>query len=328
MSAPRLRLALEDGALALPPHGRIAVVHPRSDTDLSSLPRDRVEVIQPVQPMHDDFARQGFAVAPALGGPYAAALVILPRAKALARGLIAAAAREVVVGGPVIVDGQKTDGVESILRELRRALAVSAPISKAHGKLFWFPADRAPAGWAPPARQRVAGGFVTAPGVFSADGPDPGSVLLAGALPARLPEEMADLGAGWGYLATRVLERTEIRQLHLVEADRIALDCARENVTDPRAVFHWADARRWRPETPLGGVVTNPPFHAGRADDPDLGRAFVAAAAEMLAPSGRLWLVANRHLPYEAELSRRFGAVREIAGDARYKVIEAARPAR
>jgi 16S rRNA (guanine1207-N2)-methyltransferase len=52
--------------------------------------------------------------------------------------------------------------------------------------------------------------------------------------------------------------------------------------------------------------VTNPPFHVVRAADPGLGRAFVEAARGMLGPRGDLWLVANRHLPYEGALRAAF----------------------
>jgi 16S rRNA (guanine1207-N2)-methyltransferase len=38
-------------------------------------------------------------------------------------------------------------------------------------------------------------------GVFSGEDGGSGSALLAAALPAKLPARMADLGAGWGYLA-------------------------------------------------------------------------------------------------------------------------------
>jgi 16S rRNA (guanine1207-N2)-methyltransferase len=36
----------------------------------------------------------------------------------------------------------------------------------------------------------------------------------------------------------------------------------------------------------------------------------------MLAPDGVLWLVANRHLPYDAALSEAFLEVETIGGDA------------
>jgi 16S rRNA (guanine1207-N2)-methyltransferase len=59
-----------------------------------------------------------------------------------------------------------------------------------------------------------------------------------------------------------------------------------------------------------------------------LGRAFVVAAARLLAPSGQLWMVANRHLAYESTLAEAFGEVQEIAGDNRFKILRAARPTR
>ncbi|MFP4275486.1 MAG: class I SAM-dependent methyltransferase [Paracoccaceae bacterium] len=324
MSLPRLSLALDGGGLELPGDGPIAVLMPRAGMDLSALPRDRVRVVTPLKPDHDAFAAAGYACTSSLDAPAAAAVVFLPRAKTLARDLLARAEAAVTPGGPVVVDGQKTDGADSILRDLRRLVQVEGPISKAHGKIYWFAADTTLLGWRAPDRLRIAEGFVTAPGVFSADGIDPGSRLLAETVPKGLSGQVADLGAGWGYLAARLLARCpKLTRLDLVEADRVALDCARENVTDPRARFHWADATRWRPDAALDAVVMNPPFHSGRAADPGLGRAFIAQAAAVLRPGGTLWLVANRHLPYEAELDRHFTGIREIGGDARFKLLEA-----
>ncbi len=239
-----------------------------------------------------------------------------------------AQAVELAAGGPVVVDGQKTDGVESMLKDCRKRVDVAPVLSKAHGKLFAFSGGDF-ADWAvDPTGQAIEGGFVTVPGVFSADAPDPGSVILAAALPPDLPKTVADLGAGWGYLSRAILARKGVATLHLVEADHAALDCAKRNIDDARAQFHWADAVQFRPDTPLDGVVTNPPFHTSRSADPGLGRAFIAAAAAMLKPSGRLWLVANRHLPYEAEAQKLFQSVTEIAGDNRFKVLLAAKPRR
>jgi 16S rRNA (guanine1207-N2)-methyltransferase len=255
-------------------------------------------------------------------------VVVLPRSKALARGLIAAACS--ISAGVVIVDGQKTDGVDSILKDCRKRGEVTEVMSKAHGKLFVLRGHAGDfADWAlPDAPQQVGEGFVTVPGIFSADGVDPASRLLADTLPRTIGKTVADLGAGWGYLARRVLERAEITALHLVEDDHAALDCARRNVDDPRAQFHWADATAWRPGQPLDAVVMNPPFHTGRAAEPALGQAFIASAAACLAPHGRLWLVANRHLPYEVTLAQHFASHEEIAGDNRFKVLVAQRPTR
>ena len=108
----------------------------------------------------------------------------------------------------------------------------------------------------------------------------------------------------------------------------IALDCARLNITDPRAAFHWADATSYRPSGPVSAVVCNPPFHTGRDADPGLGAAFITAARRMLAPDGVLWLVANRHLPYDATLAALFLEVEDVGGDSAFRVIRARKPKR
>ena len=322
----RLTLALQGGGLGLPSEGRIAVMHPGAEADLGALPRDRTVVVQPIYPDHAALAAAGWTCATALpDGPLAAALVVVPRAKALARDLIAQTAAAAPL---VIVDGVKTDGIDALLKEVRARIAVEGPIVKAHGKLFWFtPTPGTFDDWLAPEPAPVEG-FVTAPGVFSADGIDPASRLLGDSLPADLGRRVVDLGAGWGYLAAQVLERSRVERLDLVEADHAALDCARRNVTDPRAHFHWADARSWAGVERVDCVVMNPPFHSGRAADAGLGRAFIQSAARLLSPSGQLWMVANRHLPYESALKHSFGEVREAAGDTRFKVHHATRPRR
>jgi 16S rRNA (guanine1207-N2)-methyltransferase len=66
----------------------------------------------------------------------------------------------------------------------------------------------------------------------------------------------------------------------------------------------------------------------GRAADPSVGRSFIAATGRILSASGSLWMVANRHLPYEATLQGVFTKVEEISGDSRFKILHAQRPFR
>lgn len=327
MRSARLTLALESGAITLPDEGRILVYRPRGTDDLSALPKARLQIVQGFRPDHDALAARGFAVATAAEGSAAAAVICLPRSRDEGRALVADAAAHVRPGGPVVVDGQKTDGVDPMHREIRARVATTPPLSKAHGKIFSFPASPAFVDWTAQ-EHHSPDGFVTLPGMFSADGADRGSVLLASALPAKLPAHVVDLGAGWGYLARAILSREGVRRLDLVEAEAAALDCARRNVADPRAEFHWADATAFRLDRAADAVVCNPPFHAGRAADPALGEAFIRAAARMLQPAGTLWLVANRHLPYASALTQTFRTVEEVAGDGGYRVIRATHPIR
>ncbi|MEL6451683.1 MAG: methyltransferase [Pseudomonadota bacterium] len=321
----RLPLALE--AVPLPGDGPIAVINPARGADLSALPQHRVRIVSPLATVCSDFAALGYATAPELDGQarFAAVVLCLTRAKVEAQAMIAAAMAR--TDGPVIVDGLKTDGADSMLKAMRGRMDVGGPISKAHGKVFWTTGGAADlSDWAQgPALH--PGGFWTAPGVFSADGVDPGSALLAAVLPEAMVGRVADLGAGWGYLSAHVLAR-DVAAVHLVEAHDMALQCARHNVTDPRAQFHWADATTWTPPDPVDAVVMNPPFHTSRAPDPALGRAFIANAARILRPHGALWMVANRHLPYEDTLAAHFTKVVDLDGDARFKLVRAERPKR
>jgi 16S rRNA (guanine1207-N2)-methyltransferase len=160
------------------------------------------------------------------------------------------------------------------------------------------------------------------PGVFAWDRIDGGSALLAEHLPT-LKGTGADLGCGYGALATVVLRSESATALRLVDLDRRAVEAARRNVTDSRATFEWADARTLDDTGDLDFVVMNPPFHDGGAEDRRLGQAFVRKAAGLLKKGGVLWLVANRHLPYEAELNTAFKRVTPVTEGGGYKLFEA-----
>ncbi len=166
-------------------------------------------------------------------------------------------------------------------------------------------------------------GLWSQPGVFAWDRIDPGSALLLEHLPP-LAGCGADLGCGIGVLSRAVLATPAVAELTLVDIDRRAVEMARRNVADERARFLWADLRHGVPGLAgLDFIVTNPPFHDGGAEDRALGQAFVRRAASLLRRGGRLLLVANRHLPYEAVLKASFRSVvlRVEAGG--YKVYEA-----
>ena len=321
MSESRLSTALDQEGLVLP-EGPVAVMRAPEGYDLGSLDAKRLVMVHEFWPDYEAAERAGLVVATELPDRLAAVVVVVPRAKALAQDMVAAAASKARL---VIVDGQKTDGIDSLFKECRARLGDLPSVTKAHGRLFWFEGGVFD-DWNAGEPQKGPHGYFTIAGVFSVGEIDKASALLAAALPAKLPARMADFGAGWGFLSKAVLERDGIEQLDLIEAELRSLDCARLNILDPRASFHWADATRWTPAAPYGGIVMNPPFHTSRAADPGLGRAFIAAAARSLTPSGHLWMVANRHLPYEAALRDLFREVAEIGGDGSFKVFHASRP--
>lgn len=302
----------------------VVVYSPTHDADLSDLSDAHLQIVQGFKPDFDAFTARGFDTRIVAEGAFDLAIVAVPRSKAEARALIADAAARAT---RVIVDGQKTDGIDSLLKDVRKRVEVAQVVSKAHGKAFAFSGGDF-TDWADPGALHLVDGFTTRLGVFSVDRIDKASQALLAALPEKLPSKIADLGAGWGYLSRHILDHPGVKLLHVVEAEAAALACARENVTDPRAEFHWQDATKFTPPTKLDAVIMNPPFHTSRAADPGLGQAFIRAAAGMLSPQGQLWLVANRQLPYEATLAEMFGTCQQIADTGGFKVLHAAKPLR
>jgi 16S rRNA (guanine1207-N2)-methyltransferase len=269
---------------------------------------------------------------------YAAVLVLPPRQRDEARALFARAVASTAPGGRVIACAPNNEGARSAEADLA---AIAGPVShlgKHKCRVVWTAPlhgtadpDRA-AQWAAfdAPREIEHGRFLSRPGVFAWDRIDAASRLLAGHLPADLAGDAADLGAGYGYLSAELLERCPgVRTLEVIEAELRALELARSNLSKyaDRAElrFHWLDIARGLPGR-YDVIVSNPPFHAqGRADRPDLGRRFIEAAAAALKPRGRLWLVANRHLPYESALAAGFAQVRTVAEQGGFKVIEGVR---
>src|SRR5688572_22596679 len=107
MSQSRLLTALDQGLLHLP-DGPLSVLRPPAGYDLSAVAPERLRISHGFRPDFEFWQTSGVQVSVApVAAP--ASLVVLPRAKALARGMIAQAC---ALSGLVIVDGQRTDGVD------------------------------------------------------------------------------------------------------------------------------------------------------------------------------------------------------------------------
>jgi 16S rRNA (guanine1207-N2)-methyltransferase len=255
--------------------------------------------------------------------------VVLAPPGGLERGyVLAETLRALKAGGRLTALAPKDRGGARIRKELEAFGCTVQEEARRHHRICHCARPDAPAGIAeaiaaggpqvPPAL-----GLWSQPGVFSWDRLDPGSELLLEYLPA-LEGKGADLGCGVGVLALKVLESQSVTSLLLIDIDRRAVEAARRNVKDDRTAFTWADVRKpgALPEG-LDFLVTNPPFHHGGEEDRRLGAAFIETAARSLRRGGRFWLVANRHLPYEAPLAAAFKTVRAVAEGQGFKLYEA-----
>lgn len=334
-----LFVPLASGELRLAPEARVLFLHARDGFRLREMAHSDWLCEQSFKPFASELERSGLRVAdPPDDERFALVLVLPPRQRDEARALFARAVRHARDGGVVLACMPNAGGARSGEADLAQLAGPVAHLSKHKCRVFWTrPLDeRVDAAlldaWSAFDHPRVnEAGYWSRPGLFAWDRVDAASALLAAHLPEDLGGRVADLGAGYGYLSAQVLARCpRVEAIDLYEAEARALEPARKNLDAAcreigRSVpvgLHWHDVTAGLPSK-YDVIVSNPPFHQGREDLPALGRAFIDAAASALLPQGRFWMVANRHLPYEATLAARFAEVRMVAAQEGFKVIEA-----
>lgn len=323
----------EAGALSVPEGGRALFLGAEPGFRLPEGFGATIAAMQGFRPSFLALRAAGVDVVPEVDGEgYELALVLLGRHRGQNEGRVAEALARVVPGGLVLVAGAQEDGIASLRKRIGALFDIEGAMPKYHGVAFWFRVpERAADAIAAlrPEAVRVDGRFAAAPGMFSHDRVDAGSRLLADCLPDSAKGRAADFGAGWGYLSAMLAERTAgIEAIDLYEADYGSLQAARENLAaapGPRFGFHWHDLAGEPVTERYDLIVMNPPFHQGRAAEPDLGRAMIRAASAALVRGGRLLLVANRGLPYDETLAAGFGAVEDLRREGGFRVISARR---
>jgi 16S rRNA (guanine1207-N2)-methyltransferase len=158
------------------------------------------------------------------------------------------------------------------------------------------------------------------PGVFAGDRLDDGT-----------RERVLDLGCGTGLAGVAAARRAPEGGVTLVDVDLRATRAARRTLAAnaiAHAEVHLSDAGADLPANEFDVVITNPPFHQGVAVERTAARRFIEAAARLLHPKGRLYLVANAFLAYDAWLEAAFDQVSVAWEDRRYRVWEARGPRR
>ena len=286
---------------------------------------------QPLKPLATAWERAGLCRGDDLPrGKWPLVLVLPGKSRDETLAWFALARDRLERGGKMLAAMPNTAGASRFENELRRATHKVVSLQKHKCRAFSATEDGT---WNEDLfdewralgipRELPESGFVVEAGIFSSDHIDPGSQLLADHLPDHLHGQVADLGAGWGFLSDAILKQCpNVMRVDLFEADARALNCARKNLSSHERdlTFHWHDVTTGLPDN-YDAIVMNPPFHTGQATDVDLGRAFLEVAANSLKRGGKLLLVANRQLPYEAALESGGLAWRKIIEEKGYKLL-------
>jgi len=293
---------------------------------------------------------------------YAQALVRIQKGRAATQADFATALRFLTPGGRLVMTGPNTLGPATWEKRLSESLKKPVKIitrAKARAALFIrSPASKLAGADANAVRLGTTGpegcdepSLIAPPGVFSHDDLDAGTAALVSVIAATPPDDpeltgiaaaataamstesaespaILDLGCGIGHLAIAALCRWPQARANLLDADARAVAAARANLAALKltANVHWWDASEALPAgipaTTL--ALINPPAHAGTANDLSAARAMFRVAVQSLAPHGLLLIVANRQLPYEADLAA-LGALRVAPAPGGFKIMAVSR---
>lgn len=310
-----------------PPDGRVVFFGARAHTALAGF--GDIQMVQHFYP---------YAAAldlPAWDGEGGAdmALVLLPKQKEEAQYDLAQAQGAVKDGGMIIVAASNDAGGGRIEKWMTEMGLTAQSLSKSRARVCWASVS---AGGSDVAAQWVGAGtrrrvliegqeWVSQPGVFGWNRMDTGSRMLLDHIPTTLKGVGADFGCGYGYLTRAALRDNEsIDAIICIDADRRAVECAGENIDDPRASFIWGDL-----SAPIDGIanldfiVMNPPFHEGKTTTPALGQDFIRTARASLRKGGVLYMVANAKLDYESVLKSAFAHGEKLAEAGGFKIYSA-----
>jgi 16S rRNA (guanine1207-N2)-methyltransferase len=268
-------------------------------------------------------------------GPFDAALVRLPKARAelaMALHAVAGALRE---DGYIAVYGGNDEGIRgagALLSEVAGAAKTAS--SRGHGRVLQARKPRGGrmlratlADWRTVTRLEIAGGardWVSYPGTFAHARLDEGTALLVASLPALAPgSRVLDFACGTGPVAAALLAAEPTLAVDALDHDTVALEAVRENVPAARRILGTSLAAAGRGD--YSAILSNPPLHRGIAEDHALLQSLVADAGLHLAPGGILQLVVQRRVSLDRHLAAHFAKAEAVADNGRFRVWRAVR---
>jgi len=170
--------------------------------------------------------------------------------------------------------------------------------------------------------------FASLPGSFAHGRLDKGTALLLDYLQSPqggklgISGKVLDFGCGVGVIGMLLKQANPTIELTMVDTSASALESTRLSLQ--RNGFN----AEVFPADGLGKItgrydwiISNPPFHTGIAADLGIAKQMIARAPAVLSRQGRMLLVCNRHLPYEAWIDESFRNREQVCENREFKVI-------
>ncbi|WP_221801012.1 class I SAM-dependent methyltransferase [Oceanobacter mangrovi] len=162
--------------------------------------------------------------------------------------------------------------------------------------------------------------YLSLPGVFSQGSLDKGTALLLQHLP-ELKGRVLDLGCGCGVIG--LSKAAPAASLVMADVDAMALQSAALNSTRMGIAATTVASDGFSDiDGKFDVIVSNPPFHTGKQTDYHVAMELLSQSRAHLKAGGSLWLVANRHLPYEEWAQQYFPNIDMVAHGQAFKVLK------
>jgi 16S rRNA (guanine1207-N2)-methyltransferase len=168
------------------------------------------------------------------------------------------------------------------------------------------------------------------PGNFAAGRLDDGSALLLETLPNLATVRTAlDYGCGAGILPLALQQHKPDITWYCLDIDRLALLATAHNTQHMQPAPHLIWNREIPAQMPsVDLIISNPPVHAGKADDYSIVQNLIHDAPRHLHATGQLAMVVHPHAPVEDLLKHAFKRVERAGRSKGYCVWHAAAPQR
>jgi 16S rRNA (guanine1207-N2)-methyltransferase len=268
-------------------------------------------------------------------GPFTAAFVRLPKAKPALEFALHAAASVTAAGAPMFLFGTNEEGIRSASSRLETvADDVRTLDARRHSRVLMGVRRGEIAGlkarladWRATGEIEIGGmrrAWVSYPGLFAGGRLDGGTaMLLAHLAELRAGARVLDFGCGTGVIGAEILARQPQAKVDLIDADALAIEAARENVPAGRTVV--GDRLAAAGNERYDAIVSNPPLHAGVAEDHGAMQRLIRDAPAWLTRGGVLQIVVQRRIKAGKPMREAFGNADVVAEDGRYRVLRSVR---
>lgn len=169
--------------------------------------------------------------------------------------------------------------------------------------------------------------------VFSKDQIDIGGRFLAEHLPNITDkQEIIDLGCGNGLLGIACLNQVKSKGINakvtFVDESFMAVSSAKLNVESlfpadiQHCQFRQDDCLTQQPDRSVDLILCNPPFHQQNAITEHIAIQMFNQSFSALRKGGCLFVVANRHLPYQEQLKKCFGGFKVAHQNSKFVIYQ------